>query len=172
MNIRDFWGHLDPIALVCIIAFTAMLLLAIVLLTVTQRLAAREVVNAYNEHSQALTNRRYIFRQRRRIQTDEILMRPPSVPPGQSSFPTPSASRQSLLNLYAVPPRKPVPKRKSRDSLEVTNDYRSPTPSAPRPPRAQRYPIRQHPPLYFQRPGYQPVPIFDHDEELAECQPN
>ncbi|KAK4507984.1 hypothetical protein PRZ48_001719 [Zasmidium cellare] len=178
MNIRDFWGKLDPIAIVGIIIFIAMLILAIMLLTITQRLAAREYINAYEEHSEALASQRDILRQRRQIQTEEILRKPErdsvASSAGRSSIPNARASRQSFVDPYTVPPRKPVPNRRSVVTFELDhmNDrVSSSTSPAPGPSRAIHQPTRQHrsrqhrprqhPPLFFQRPGYQPVPIFD-----------
>lgn len=170
MNIRDFWGHLDPISIVCFIMFASMLILLIVLLTVTQRCAAQEVVNACEEHSRSLESQRYILRQRRQIQNDEIARArqpDPMTKTGRSRVPNPSATQKCSLDPYKVPPRKPTPGLQSQEYFTEFKTFRAPTsPSVSNFEEGGESPL-QHSPLFFQRPGYEPVPIFDRDDNLA-----
>lgn len=169
MNVLHAWGKLDPIAIICLIVLIAMIFVAIFLLTITQRLAAQEVYDEYDEYSHALQHQRELMQQRRSIQTAEIMRNPESEPEPvprtsarQSTEVRRSTVRDSTFDPYRVPHRKPLPNARSQRSVNSVDNQSHSTSTAETPASQQQMPL-QHPPLYFQKSGYRPLPVFDEE---------
>lgn len=160
------WGNLDPIAIICLTIFVSMFFILMVLLIITQRKAAREASNAIEECTEWSTEQRDEMRRKRHLQMQEM-SKPEQRHSVASYQSTVSTNRRSTLDPYKVPIRKPVPNRQSQQSIANS-----------RPPTilvtaseifisGEQQMSPQHQPLFFQTPGYQPIPIFDQGDDAS-----